>query len=141
MINYLTPSAGGSGLTYPLEQITVNLTNADLKVLNSSPFAILPQGFYYNVINTTLKYNCSSVSSSSIMVICYESLQAAGGTFNLIDTTFMSGTNGMISMGLSILTSVPNSTNIEPLVLYSGLNDPTANFSLFELTVTYLKFT
>jgi hypothetical protein len=138
MIEYLAPS---SGLTYPLEQITVNLTNGNLQKLNTSPYKILPQGFYYNVINTTLKYNCISVSSSPIMVICYESLQAPGGIFNFIDTSFMAGTNGMFSMGLGVLTSVPNSTNIEPLVLYSGLDDPTANFSLFELTVTYLKFT
>lgn len=142
MINYLIPSSGGGALTYPIEQITVNLTNADLIKLNTSPFEILPQGFYYNVINYTLKYNCITAGTLT-MFIGYESLLGINNNQNQgILEPLSFGLSGVFSSNYFCVTAIPqNSKNSEPLVLYSDLDDALNNFTLFELTVTYLKFT
>jgi hypothetical protein len=142
MINYLTPSAGGNSLTYPIEQITVNVANAELKTLNSSPFQILPIGFYYNGINATLKYNNVSLNPFTLLFIGYEPLIAGGGWMFVFDPSGFNGNDGVYSLSAYYSNNgSANTLNSSPLVIYQTSNDGSANYIDFELTVTYLKFT
>tara|TARA_R110000868_G_scaffold345241_2_gene606353 strand:+ start:70 stop:498 length:429 start_codon:yes stop_codon:yes gene_type:complete len=142
MIEYIAPSSGGSALTYPIEQITVNLTNAELKTLNTSPFEILPQGFYYNGINVTLKYNNNLLNPGILLFIGYESLISSSGWMFVFDTSVFNNQFGVYSISAySNNQARANTLNNEPLVVYQASNDNLANYTLFELTVTYLKFT
>jgi hypothetical protein len=140
MINYNTPSAG---LKYPLEQITVSVSGLDLKKLNTSPLQILPLGFNYDVINVYLNYDCFSCNTSVDLFIGYESLLAADllSSFCSFDTIWLNSNFGTIGLGTRVINHLPSGTlNTQPLVIWQQSDDSGADYSIFELTVTYIKF-
>jgi hypothetical protein len=141
MINYNIPSAS---LKYPLEQITVNITTVDLIKLHTSPFEILPSGYNYNVVNAYLVYDNFQCNGGLNLYIGYESLLnvALTSSFCVFDTINMNGINGNIGIGTRIqnLNTPSNSVNSQPLVLYQTVDDNTAQYFTFELTITYIKF-
>ena len=142
MINY-TPSTNTGSLLYPLEQITLSISNIRLKVLNSSPWELLPLGFNYNVTNAYLNYDAVNFNTGINLFIGYESFLGANvfSSFCDFDTSAMSIGNGNIGLGTRVRNfSYANSTNSEPLVLWQQSDDGTANYNTFELTITYLKF-
>jgi hypothetical protein len=143
-MNYTRPPAAPAGLTYPIEQITVNPTNLQLQKLNTSPFQILPSGFNYTVINANLKYDNINLNTGINLFIGYESLlgTAISSAFCDFDTAFM----GLIAGNIGLDTKVRNqliyatSTDFEPLVLWQQGDDSTATYNVFTLTITYIKF-
>jgi hypothetical protein len=141
MINYTTAPAS---LKYPLEQITYSISNIDLGKLNSSPFEILPTGFNYNVVNAYLSYENSTLDPTQNLYIGYESLLGGVLTscFCQFDTIYMNGNIGNIGLGTRIqnLGTPSNSANYEPLVLWQQADNTGATYTLFNLTVTYIKF-
>lgn len=142
MINYTPPTNTGS-LLYPLEQITLSISNIRLQKLNTSPWQLLPAGFNYTVINAYLNYDNINCNSGQNLFIGYESLLGASLSSNFcdFDTTFMIATSGNIGLDTRVRNFYSStSTNFEPLVIYQQADDPTAIYNTFELTITYLKF-
>ena len=142
-MNYTPAVSGGTSLTYPLEQVTLSISNPRLQKLNTSPWPLLPQGFNYTVVNAYLDYDNINCNSGQNLYIGYESLLGAqlASNFCDFDTTFMISTSGNIGLDTRVRNFFnATSTNFEPLVLYQQTDDTTAIYNKFELTITYLKF-
>jgi len=143
-MNYTPASSGGTSLLYPLEQVTLNISNIRLQKLNTSPWQLLPAGFNYTVVNAYLAYDNINCNSGLNLFIGYESLLGAttASCFCDFDTSFMIVNSGNIGLGTRIRNfHNATSTNVEPLVIWQQSDDTTANYNLFQLTITYLKFT
>jgi len=143
MIEYNPPVTGGSSLGFPLEQITITITPADLKTLHSSPVQLFSSGFNYCVIHTLLDYKCNNVNSGQEIWIGYEAL--LNGSINAnqirISTTVMATYTGKMSIAANnAVIWYANTTNNQPLILWQQINDAISSFDYFILTLTYIKF-
>lgn len=143
-MNYTTASIGGNSLTYAIKQISHNVDNAILKSLNTSPFQILGAGYNYTVINAILDYDCNANSATSNFFIGYESLLGAtiSSAFCDFDSTLIIPTTrdvlGIGTKSRNFWTATSN--NVEPLVLWQSIDDSTANYVKFQLTITYIEY-
>lgn len=142
-MNYTTAPTGAAALTYPLKQVTVNIPSIDVGKLHSVPYQLLPSGFNYQVINTTLSYSCRLVDILQNYFIGYETLLNinTGSAFNEIDTTLFIGTTSYIGLdsknkNLYLGTSVHS----QPLVIWQQADNAGADYVYFIITITYLQF-
>lgn len=143
MIEYLAPTAGNNSLPYPIGQVTIQLTTEDLQNLNTKPYTILVQGSFNNVINASLLYSCTTCNTGINLFIGYEPLLgvASLSSFCDFDTAYISGNQGMISLGTRVRNFwINNSLDSSPLVLWQQADDASAIYSDFRLTITYLQF-
>jgi len=142
MIEYKAPS-GGSSLLYPIQQVTLSISNIRLQKLNTSPWQLLPSGFKYCVFSTILDYDNININSGQDMWIGHESLLAGSISFanqSRISTTTMGAQSGTMSIGTNENVAwYANAITTEPLVLYQQTDDSSAVFNYFNLTITYIK--
>jgi hypothetical protein len=142
-MNYTRPATGSTSLTYPLEQVTLTISNIRLQKLNTSPWQLLPLGFNYTVVNANLNYDNINCNTGINLYIGYESLLAANVNSNFcdFDTALIAANFGNIGLGTRVRNFwTATSTNFEPLVIWQQADDTTATYNNFELTITYLKF-
>jgi hypothetical protein len=141
-MNYTRPATSGS-LLYPIEQVTLSISNIRLQKLNTSPWTLLPQGFNYIVVNAYLDYDNINCDVAHNLFIGYESLLGAtiSSRFCDFDTTLILSQIGNIGIGtLPRNYWIANSTNSEPLIIWQPIDDTLATYNKFELTITYIKF-
>jgi hypothetical protein len=147
MIEYSVPASGGTTLTYPILQNTVDLSTADFTKLNSSPLIILPNlGNYICPLNITLQYNCTNSGAIplGIFFIGFESLLINNSlsAFLVYDIFSVPIPNGILTFGGRLDYPPTYSTNTDtnqPLVVWSNIDDTNFTFSKFIVTITYLR--
>jgi len=142
-MNYTQKASTGNSLTFPLLQTTVQIGNGELKNLLTSPYEILPAGYNYVVINAYLDYRNNNLNSGSNLFIGYEALLGVqiASAFCDFDTTYIGTNNGNIGLGTKSRNFyISNSNNTQPLVLWQQIDDASANYDRFDLTITYLRF-
>jgi hypothetical protein len=146
MIEYLAPSGGGSTLTYKIKQVSHNLTTANLKALNTKPFELIPASTsYYVPLQVSIYFRSNSVNTGQNYFIGYEPLLGASLTsyFCFFDTSFFATTGNFQFMGAGIVyrnTWTDNAINNSPLVLWQQTDDGSADFSNFQIIVTYIEY-
>jgi hypothetical protein len=145
MIEYLAPSAGGSTLTYQIKQVSHNLTTANLKALNTTPFELIPASTsYYVPLQVSIYFRSNSVNTGQNYFIGYEPLLGASlsSYFCFFDTAYFT-TGNFQFMGAGIVnknTWTDNAINNSPLVLWQQTDDSSADFDSFQIIVTYLDY-
>jgi hypothetical protein len=143
MIEYNAPVSGGTSLAFPLKQVTVNISNSELKSLHTSPYQILPSGISICVINAILDYKNTNLNTGQEMWIGYENLLNGNLISNQIrfGTTFMAGSTGIMSVGANdTMLYYASTENYQSLVLWQQIDDSVSNFDYFILTVTYIEY-
>tara|TARA_R110000868_G_scaffold126421_1_gene333480 strand:+ start:468 stop:905 length:438 start_codon:yes stop_codon:yes gene_type:complete len=141
-MNYNRPAAGGTSLTYPIEQTTIDLSNKDFTKLNTSPITILPSSTELICpINITVQYD--NIDGSSFILIGFESLLGPSlnqAWLSIISGSIINGATGVQTLGIQAVANYfANTKTNEPLVLWSDSDDIFLTFTKFIVTITYLK--
>jgi len=145
MIEYSVPAGGGTSLTYPILQDTVDLSTADFTKLNTSPLTILPNlGTYICPLNITVQYNYNGSSLDPAMYIGFESIISSSSYnsyFCLLEaqlTPNILNVNTLSNKGPA--PYFPNDTlNNEPLILTANIDSTFFAVTKFIVTITYIR--
>jgi hypothetical protein len=146
MIEYNNPSASSNTLTYQIKQLEYNLNNGDLTKLHSSPFILIPgTTSYYTPLQVAIKFNCTNVNTGINYFIGYESLLGVNinSYYCTFDTAYFGGSSTQfMSLGIKYQNYWINTSKTnEPLVLWEQIDDNLANFTNFQIIVTYIDYT
>jgi len=139
-MNYTPAASGGSALTYPIQQINIDLSGSDFTKLNTTPLEVLPSssGQFYCPINITLTYNNTLINSGQNFYLGFESLLNVSLTtaFTRFETSYINNNRGVQSYQLNyLLFGIENTIDSQPLVIWQQL---TASFSS-ELSSIFLN--
>jgi hypothetical protein len=134
----------GPGLRWPIQQKTLVLGGStDLRTLNAGPYQLLPAGYHYNVLNVNLFYDLVNCATTDNLYIGYQTLLTGNVLSSFCDfvTANLGLGPGVIGLGTRVQNfSYANMDYNEPLVLWQNINDTTASYNYFILTITYIQF-
>lgn len=140
MIEYLAPSGGS--LTYPIRQITLDLSLADFTKLNSSPIELITGGLgeYNCPIQIVIDYSANALPNDTIF-IGYETLLGSNiaTAYCTIGTFPMSLKSGVFNLTTRFYNNTNADTIDESLVLWQQ-NDVNNSFKQFIIYITYITF-
>jgi hypothetical protein len=143
MIEYLAPASGGGGgsLTYPIQQVTVDLSNQDFTTLNSAPLVILPPDPATAYCILSIITDWENINWSSFYVAYYEMTSIAGGSYGTFNDT-IHRTTGISTSVIPLNTTVPNinARKNRGFQLTSNSDNGGISFSRFFVTVTYIYY-
>jgi hypothetical protein len=146
-MNYNRPPAAPAGLTYPILQETINLSNADFTKLNTSPVVILPnQSNYICPLNITIQYINTGTGLNGQYFFGFESqLSASNGnsSFLAVDTTIAGASANntwTIATRFAFPASWDSNTDMnEPLIIWNVTDEALLTYSKFYVIITYLR--
>lgn len=143
-MNYTPAASGGSALTYPIQQINIDLSSSDFTKLNTTPLQVLPisSGQFYIPLNITLTYDNTVINSGQNFYLGFESLLNLNlsTAFTRFETAYIAGNRGVQSYQLNyLLFGIENTIDSQPLVIWQQTDDASAAFTKFILTLTYLQ--
>ena len=143
-MNYNRPPAAPAGLTYPILQETINLSNADFTKLNTSPLQLLPnQSNNICPLNIIIQYTNSGIGLSSVLLIGFESLlgpSSGGNNICFWNASFITFQTGVFTFSTPYgAGDYANTTDFEPLILWSQIDNSGLTFTRFYATITYIR--
>lgn len=138
-MNY-TLAGGGSSLTYPILQTTIDLSGANFTKLNTAPITLIATDNtnYICVVNQFCQYKNANMDLISFILVGFEPiLSSAPNSCSLsLYGANIQGTEGMLNY-INLTYGAPNSLHNSPLVLWSAADDASASFPEFYLTINY----
>lgn len=136
MIEIKKPIASG-GLTYPIKQATIDLSNANFTTLSTAPLEILPvqSPNYLFICNMAVQFENITYPVGYIMYISFEITQYQLITFN----NTMNALTGCQTMYTFQGFSGGNTFYNQRLVLISASNNGLVQFNKFFVTINYIE--
>ena len=143
-MNYTQKASVSGALTYPYQQITLDLsTGYDFTKLNSSPITILTATTSYILCpaQIVVQYKNSGLLPNDTIYFGYETLlnANAGTAYIGLNLTTMAGQRGAFTFTTRFYNNdFCDTSNTQPLILWMNA-DVNVNFDNFFLTITYIE--
>lgn len=141
-MNYTKASTGGgSNLTYPMQQVTINLDSADFTKLNTTPLTLIATDNtnYICVANQFIEYHNNNINIATFALVGFEPILSAfpnSATASLYGAVIQ-GQSGLLSQSYLNYAGPRNALHNSNLVLWSPADDALCIFAKFTITINY----